>query len=231
MCPEVSQQFPQSPTPILSLEDALVPQAREKLVKIEAIAKEHFADCGLAGDDDFEAGALHDEALLLMDQGDYSAALAVLARLLVLRPHLPSAENNLSLIAAIETGLKEAIEIAEGTLSRNPNNFHALSNLVRFSVMSGETIKARLYADRLKAVDGSIPDTWTKKVEALSYLCDDAGILEVLSEAEKTMTPEIDSQQPISSLLYHFGAVSTLRLAPPGDEAAAKEARGPLGVG
>ncbi|MCI0539402.1 MAG: tetratricopeptide repeat protein, partial [Verrucomicrobiales bacterium] len=163
-------------------------------------------------DDAFELAELHEESLSLLDQGDYKAARATIEQILERRPGLDSAYNNLSLIALGENKLEEAMEIAEGALRRDDRNVAALANMIRFLVIGGQPEKARLYADRLKAIDLSGPDVWIKKAEALSFLGDDAGVLEILPEVvEEERRFTLPSA---AALVFHFAAVATMRLRP-----------------
>jgi len=191
------------------------------LPTVSSIAKQRIVEADFTGDDAFELAELHEESLSLLDQGDYKAARATIEQILKRRPGLDSAYNNLSLIAMGENKLEEAMEIAEGVLRRDDCNVHALANMIRFLVMSGQPEKARIYADRLKAIDLPIADVWIKKAEALSFLGDDSGVLEILPEVEeeKRRFP----LPPAAAMVFHFAAVATLRLRP-FDKAAEKEA-------
>jgi tetratricopeptide (TPR) repeat protein len=196
--------------------------ALDTLPTVRSIAKQRIVEAGFTGDDAFELAELHEESLSLLDQGDYKAARAANERLLSRSPGLELAYNSLSLIAMCENKLEEAMEIAEGVLHRDGRNVHALANMIRFLVMSGQVEKARGYADRLKAIDLPVPDVWIKKAEALSFLGDDSGVLSVLPEVE-----EEERRFPLPSaaaMVFHFAAVATMRMKP-FDHAAEKEAK------
>lgn len=192
------------------------------LPTVQSIAMLRIVEAGFTGDDAVELAELHEESLSLLDQGDYRAARAAIERILERRPGLDSAYNNLSLIAMGEGKLEEAMEIAEGVLRRDERNVHALSNMIRFLVVSGQSEKARLYADRLKAIDLPVPDAWIKKAEALSFLGDDAGVLDILLEVEEE--ERRFTLPSAAAMVFHFAAVATLRLKP-FDQAAEKEAK------
>jgi len=182
--------------------------ARETALKLEPIVSEMLADVGFTGDDAPELGELHEEAQVLLEQGQYAESRAKLQELLQRRPDFISGMNNLSLIALAEGKFEEAIETAERVLERDERNFHALANLTRFLVLRGRLDEARQYAARLKAIDVQEGDVWIKKVEALSYLGDDAGVLEVLREVESAGEKHIP---PSAALIYHLAAIAALR--------------------
>jgi tetratricopeptide (TPR) repeat protein len=59
--------------------------------------------------------------------------------------------NNLSLAHWAEGRLDQAIDAARRVLDLEPDNIHALSNVIRFTCASGRSDEARPYAERLKA--------------------------------------------------------------------------------
>ena len=63
-----------------------------------------------------------------------------------------------------------------------PDNVHALSNLIHFLCAAGQQAEARPYADRLKASPAPAADVWLKKIEGLSYLGDDHGVLDMFRQ-------------------------------------------------
>lgn len=93
-------------------------------------------------------------------------------------------------------------------LASDRDNVHALSNLTRYLVLSGRLEDAAGEAERLKAAESDQPDLWVKKVEALSYLGDDRGVLDALEAAEQERA-EFRTGDP---MLYHLGAVAAMRL-------------------
>ncbi|MGH9770028.1 MAG: tetratricopeptide repeat protein [Blastocatellia bacterium] len=192
------------------------------LPTVNSIAEQRIIEAGFTGDDASELAELHEESLSLLDQGDYKAARAAIEQILKRRPGLDSAYNNLSLIARGENKLEEAMGIAEDTLRRDDRNVHALANVIRFLVIDGQPEKARLYAGRLKAIDLSGPDVWIKKAEALSFLGDDAGVLDILPEVEEE--ERRFTLPSAAALVFHFAAVATLRLKL-FEKAAEKEAK------
>jgi tetratricopeptide (TPR) repeat protein len=101
-----------------------------------------------------------------------------------------------------------AIATSEQVLELEPENIHALSNLVRFCCLSGRWEQAQPYAQRLKESQANAWDGWTKKVEGLSYLGDDAGILEVFEQAQGSNDLKLGLT---SAMFHHLVAVALTR--------------------
>ena len=87
---------------------------------------------------------------------------------------------------------------------QDPSNIHALSNLIRFHVTYGNIDQARSYVEPLISSQADAWDGWTKKVEALSYLADDARVIEIYEQI-KAQNPD---DQPVTGLFYHLVAVA-----------------------
>jgi Flp pilus assembly protein TadD len=174
------------------------------------------ADMGLIGKDGLELMALHEEVQSLLEQGRLARARNVAEQLLRRRPEFAPALNNISQTYFIEGKTEQAIATAQQVLSFDPDNHHALSNLTRYLCLSGRLDEAREWAGQLKAVQSEAMGVWVKKAEALSYLGDDQGMLDVFAGAGQAGYLKSSLVDP---LLYHLAAVATMRL---GDE---KQAR------
>ena len=122
-------------------------------------------------------------------------------------PDMVSVRNNLSLIGWMEGDASGAIANAKAVLEREGSNIHALSNLIHFLVIAGDSAEARAYGEKLKASHAKAWDGWTKKVEGLTYLADDVGIVEVWEQAQAAEGEE----ELISALFYHLSAVALAR--------------------
>ena len=186
-------------------------RARETVEELEPIMENALAEMGLTGSDDLNLALLHERGQVYMEQGDTSAAREAEEKVLEQRPDFVSARNNLSLISWVEGDIEAAIAAAQAVLAQEPDNVHALSNLIRFLAISGDTDAARPYGDRLKASQAQAWDSWTKKVEGLTYLADDAGVVAVWEQAQAVEAVE----SPTSAFFYHLSAVA---LARTGDE-------------
>lgn len=184
---------------------------RKTVADLDAHLPQVLSETGLAGLDQAEELALwHEEAQVALEQNRISEAIALEERVLERAPTLASALNNISLAHFIEGRLDQAIATAWRVLNEcDANNFHALSNLVRFLCVAGRIDEARPLARRLKAVRSDRVDVWIKKAEGLSYLGDDAGVLEVFAEAEAAGMLRKPFADPF---LYHLAGVAAARL-------------------
>jgi tetratricopeptide (TPR) repeat protein len=185
-------------------------EVRNTVADLEARMDSVLAELGgPPGNEGLELAAQHEEILSLLEQGRHSEVCTVAGRLLRRYPDFIPALNNLSLAHAASGRLDEAIATAQRVLALEPDNYHALGNLVRYCYLSGRIDEAREYAERLKAVESKAVDVWVKKAEALSYLGDDQGVLDVFGGAERSGYLKPPFANP---MLYHFAAVAALRL-------------------
>lgn len=173
---------------------------------LEEQMEETLVEMGLTGEEGRKIALLHEQGQAYLEQGEYQKARQTEESVLQLKPDFLSAVNNLSLISYAQGNLDEAITIAHQVLEQEPDNIHALSNLVRFCYLNNQTEAAAGFADRLKASHKPGWDIWTKKVEALSYLGDDAGILETFEQAKAA-----DDLKIASPLFHHLVAVAMER--------------------
>jgi tetratricopeptide (TPR) repeat protein len=176
---------------------------------LEANIDDFLADLKLTGERGIELGILHERGQVYLAQGEYQKAREVEEEVLRQLPDFTSAQNNLSLISFAQGNVDEAIATAQKVLEIQPDNIHALSNLTRFHCLKGQIEQAKPFAERLKASQANAWDVWTKKVEALNYLADDEGILEVFDRAKAS--GDLKSSD-INALFYHFVAVALARL-------------------
>lgn len=184
------------------------PEARRAADGLAATLAEVLPRSGMDGPDGMELALLHEEARAQLDRNQLREARRTVEELLRRRPDFIPARNNLSLIAAAEGRLDEAIAHAGRVLEIDPANYHALSNLIRYVCMSGHAAEAPAWVAALKTVRSDATDLWLKKAEAFSYAGDDAGVLEAFEEARRAgllKSPAADPQ------LYHLAAVATLR--------------------
>lgn len=180
------------------------PQARKILSTVTPKIPEIL---GELGSDDLEAAILHERGQMCLAQGNYAAAREAELEVIRHHPGFVPARNNLALVNWTEGNVEEAIATSKAVLDSQPDNIHALSNLVHFLVVSGDTEAAQVYGDRLKTSPEDGWDPWTKRVEALSYLADDAGIVEMLDRAE---ADDVDDS-PVGALFFHLTAVALAR--------------------
>ncbi len=181
-------------------------KVRGLISELEPQMEETLAEMNLTGEEGREVALLHEKGQAYLEQAEYEKARQAEEAVLQLKPDFVSAVNNLSLISYAEGKVDEAIAEAERVLKQDANNIHALSNLVRFSYLNNQGDLARQYADRLKASQNPGWDPWTKKVEALSYLGDDAGVLEMFEQAKAA-----DELTIASATFHHLVAVAMER--------------------
>ncbi|MGH9847872.1 MAG: tetratricopeptide repeat protein, partial [Blastocatellia bacterium] len=120
-----------------------------------------------------------------------------------------AAYNNLSLMQYYNGQIADAIANAERALSIKPDDFHAHSNLTRYLLAEGRAEEARLYVERMKAIESGVFDKWLKQAEACATIGDDRGILDAFGGAEATGLIE---KAPNGYLLCHVTAVANWRL-------------------
>jgi len=186
-------------------------EVRETVTHLDKDLAEILSEMGLATlDQAEELAAWHEEAQVAMEQNRISEAISLEERALKRVPTFVPALNNLSLTYFIAGRLDQAIATAWRVLKEcEADNFHALSNLIHFLCAAGRVEEARPLAERLKAVRSDRGDVWVKKAEGLSYLGDDAGVLEVFSQAEAAGMLRRPFADPF---LYHLAGVAAARL-------------------
>ncbi|ESA38398.1 tetratricopeptide tpr-2 repeat protein [Leptolyngbya sp. Heron Island J] len=187
-------------------------EAKKTIPALETFAEEIKANFEPAPDDWWDLAILHEQAQAYLEEGEYAKARDAELQVLERRPEFLPSRNNLSLNYWVEGDAARAIATAKSILETDPGNIHALANLVRFLAQLGDNVAAQSYADRLKTIDD--PDAWnpwTKKVEALSYLGDDAGVVEIY---EQWQASDPDNEI-IDALFHHLVAVALARLDQP----------------
>ena len=192
-------------------------EVREIMAQLEDTKNQIIAEVGLSETESLNVAILHETAQSCLEQGRYEEGRKALVNLLDIRPDSIPDLNNLSLVYFFESNFEEAIATSHRVLELNPNNIHALSNLTRYSCLSGQLENAKSFAQPLKTVPSDTPDCCLKKVEGLSFLADDQGILDSFQEAEKSGI--LDSAK-INPLLYHLAGVAAMRL---GEEKLARQ--------
>jgi len=145
-----------------------------------------------------------------MEQDRCDEGISLEERVLARVPTLACAFNNISLMQFIQGQLEEAIATAQQVLTDcDPDNFHALSNLVHFLCAAGRPEEACPLAERLKALRSERVDVWVKKAEGLSYLGDDRGLLDAFAQAKALGMLRRPYVEP---LVYYLARVAAARL-------------------
>lgn len=167
-----------------------------------------------AGDAGLELACLHEEAQVLMQQHKFAEATEKSEQLISRMPDFVPAYNNLSLILFMNGEAEKAVNAASKVLAKQPENYHALANLARFSVFLGRPDEARNFTNRLRGVENSSPDLWIKKVEAFTFVGDDEAVVGVFKQANKKSefaVPESFGKHLAAHAFYRLGKHSQAR--------------------
>jgi len=156
-----------------------------------------------------EPMVLHEKVQVALSQNKYEETRRLAAQLITMAPHFPSPYNNRSLASWLLGEAEAAMADARRVLEIDPDNVHALSNLTRFLRLTNRLTEAHEIAERLKTATSPSFDVWTKKAEALSYLFDDAGVLQVVEQADKAGALFGKHADPF---LLHLAGVAAARL-------------------
>lgn len=188
------------------------PRAAEVRVMMEPV-RLHVAmmttRLGLTGPDGAFAAARHEEVRERLAQGEFAEARRAAERILSTHPHFVPALNNLGEAWFHEGNPAEAVATSQRALELDPNNGHALANLIRYLVLAGRAEDAKPYAVRLRALRPEDPSVWAKKAEAFSCLRDDEAVLEALRGAQESGRGASPSEE---AFLSHLAAVAAYRL-------------------
>ena len=151
--------------------------------------------------------AKHDELRICLDTGQFQRGKSLAKELLRVKPDFAPARNNLSQIYWLEGDNEKAIASCREVLALEPDNIHALSNIIRLLYLTGRKDESPAYMARLKESKAEAADRWKKIAEALSFIGDDQGMLELKAQAQKEARPgELDEYY------HHFMAVSEMIL-------------------
>ncbi|MBI4750011.1 MAG: hypothetical protein HY774_16110 [Acidobacteria bacterium] len=174
---------------------ALCREAIERTFRTTAVSVEEL----------LEMAAANDHVHFLLANAEWEELEKVVLPYLKKFPHMNSIRNNYTQALRNLNKPGQAIELAESVLKIDPENIHALSNLVVLSLSVGDAAAARAYAARLKEVHSLFTDVLCKQSETLTRLGDDQGVLDVYAKF-KSLKPKIDQQ--IAFHMYHLTAVA-----------------------
>lgn len=183
-------------------------EVRKMAPDLESFLRAEQDELDMPGEAGLELLTMHDTVRSCLAQGRYREARQAAEDLLRRRPNFAPALNNMSQAYYAEGKIDRAISTTQRVLAFEPDNVHALSNLTRYLCLSGHPDEARQSAERLKASAAQAADVWLKKMEALTVLGDDQGVLDVFHHAEQAGA----LQSPDAATLYHLAAVAALRL-------------------
>ena len=181
-------------------------EIQKTIQQLEKALTAYFSEIGFSLDTDLGFASKHEELRLDMEQGNYIRSRQLAKILLQQRPSFIPVLNNLSLIEWLDDNLPGAIELCRKALESEPDNIHALSNLTRFLFMLGRRDEAKVFAKRLKESNASAADRWLKKVEGLSFIGDNEGVITVIDQAKQAK-----EQDTFTDILWHLCAVAEYR--------------------
>lgn len=192
-------------------------EARQEIARLEQIMQTQAAEVNLPETQAFELILQHEEVRYCLVHTEYQRGKRVALKLLHDFPNFVPGLNNLSQLYAIEGEIDKAIQTAEQVLALESENIHALSNLARLHFLRGRPAQASEYAHRLKQSTASSADRWGKMGEALTFLEDDEGVLELYQQAKTAGELEPPGTDEV---FYHLLATAACRL---GNETAARQ--------
>jgi tetratricopeptide (TPR) repeat protein len=184
-----------------------VDEANQTIEKLTELVPKLLKEYDIPEEQVLEIGLLTEQGRFLFESNQYPEAKKSLQDLIKLMPNLPPALNNLSLIYYFEQDLPEAINLAKQVLESHPDNFHALGNITRFYLVSGETDLAQKSLNQLKALDNKHIENWLKKAETLALFGDWTGLVKLGKEAEKS-----EYSEDLKAFFWHFIAVGYANL-------------------
>lgn len=189
-------------------------EVRETVAELEAEMPNWIQEFGVSGDVGWQLALQHEEMQVYMTQGRFRELRQTAEAILRRHPDFAPALNNLGLAHWIAGRTDQAIEAVQRVLTFEPDNIHALANIVHFLCTDGRADEAQMYADRLKASTAPAWKAWTKKAEALSFIGDDEGVLQILHQVQQADETQTEEAQPgaTSAMLYHLAAVVTMRI-------------------
>ena len=144
-----------------------------------------------------------------LERGQYPRGIALGEAIVKQFPFFTPVYKNLSQIFWMEGQVSKAINLMCNILENDPDNISALSELTRYYVLTGSIEQARRSSEKLKRFLPDTLDEAIKIAEALSYLGDDLGVLEIMHTIEKR--GEVVNPGSEGALLMHLAAVSFYR--------------------
>jgi Flp pilus assembly protein TadD len=169
---------------------------------------------GLA-DDQIDIAVAYEESNAFLAAGQFAEARNVTEAVLEHQPGCTPARNNLSYLLWLDGDGEGARREAERVLADDPGNLQAACHMVRYLCLGGDEEGAKAMVETVKSLPTAGADGAVTKMEALSFLPDDGGVVALYEQAA---APD-SAQDATSPMLHHLGAVAHARL---GNEAAAR---------
>jgi tetratricopeptide (TPR) repeat protein len=180
-------------------------EAHKGIPLLENALREQTTGLNLSEAQSFDVLLQHDELRYCLAHGEYQQGRRVAEKLLRSFPDFVPALNNLAQIFAVESEFDQAIHTSLRVLEIEPENIHALSNLARLHFLGGHPEDAAQFAQRLKRSQADAAERWTKIAEALTFLEDDEGVLDLYKRAKAA-----DELEPshVDEIFFHLLAVA-----------------------
>jgi len=156
-------------------------------------------------DEKFELLVLHERVRFLTESGYPEDTIRAAETFLGKIPNTLPVLNNLSLSQFMIGDVEQAIATAQNVIKQDPDNCHALGNLVRYTFLKAQFDEAQAYAMRLQHISSDNPDLELKQAEAFAFLGDDDQVWAAYGRAKAKDNEE-------TPLLLHLAAVASYRL-------------------
>jgi len=137
-------------------------EARKAVQQLEEGLPKVLEDGGLDFEKDFDFACQHEEVQVCLDTGEFGRAKSLIEKLQRQKPGFVAPLNNLSQILWLEGDLPSAIATCQKVLTIEPDNIHALGNLIRYLYMSGKKEEATPLIEQLKASKAEASERWIK---------------------------------------------------------------------
>ncbi len=185
--------------------DERMPDIQKTIALLEGGLEGILSGFGLTLENGLDFACRHEEMQVLMALGEIEQGKRLGKAILKEFPNFTAPMNNQCQILWLEGEISEAIAMGRKVLALEPENVHALSNLTRYLFMMGAKEAAQEFSARLKDSTAPAWDVWKKKIEALSFIGDDDGVLSLLEQARKTGEMDDDA------MMWHQCAIAYYR--------------------
>ncbi|MDB9311616.1 tetratricopeptide repeat protein [Spirulina sp. CS-785/01] len=206
---QVRKQFPTHPT---------IKEIEATIAHLETQLADIADDLGIELDEQaYELIRLHEKTLSALETGRFGECRDYGQQVLELNPDFLPAWNNMAMAYWLDDLREDAIAITQKAFDLDPNNIHALGNMIQYQVLEGHLPEAQTYKEQFTAAIADHPEKpehWLKGVEILSFLEDDDAILDLLQQVEAQ--ERLEEMYPV---FYHHTAVALMNK---GQEAKAK---------
>jgi tetratricopeptide (TPR) repeat protein len=118
--------------------DPMSGAARATIAQLETALDEAMKDCPFPREDRVDLGAMHEEVMAGLQSDDIERIVAVGEQLMARSPDFIPVRNNLAELYFRSARPADAIALSRQVLEREPENFHALADLARYLLLTGQ---------------------------------------------------------------------------------------------